>query len=175
MRKIGILLFLGMVFNQVFAQQTFKANDTIPVFNSNTSTGGIYVFDSILSHPSVIICWATWNEPSLQLLETLNEVYAELNPIKRGVQQQQFHVIDFSIDTNKDLYTVFFAQHKVFWQTHLIDFNGWESDVTTVLKLQKIPTIFIVDTNRKVLAVDVDIKQLKSTLSNIITNKGLSN
>lgn len=175
MKKLGILLILILSLNQLWAQQTFKVNDTIPVFKSNTSNGSSYSLDSVLSHPTVIFCWATWNDPSLQLLEVLNEVYTELNPVKRGVQQQRFQIIDFSIDTNNELFRIFLTQQKLVWQTHLIDYKSWESDLCTVLKLQKIPTLLIIDTNRKVIAVDVDIKQLKTTLSNLIAVKGLSN
>lgn len=89
--------------------------------------------------------------------------------------QQNIDVIDVSIDAKKVVYENAIKREALPWNIHLADFKGWESELIHTLKIQKIPSIIIVDENRKVLVLDPDIKQLRNVLSNIKINEQLSN
>jgi hypothetical protein len=61
------------------------------------------------------------------------------------------------------------------WEQHLIDYKGWESSVLNNLGITKIPTLIIIEKNKKIIVIDPDINQLRNTLSNIKLNTSLSN
>lgn len=171
----GVFILLMLSSFWVNAQRTQpEAGDTIPVFDAQ-ATNGQYQLDSVLPRPLVIVFWASWNEPSLQLLEELKQQYSFINPTKRGIIQEFIDVIDISIDTKPDAHRITLKREDWPWETHITDFKGWESDVVGLLHIQKVPTMLIIDERRKVLVVDPEMKQLRNVLSNIKMNVALSN
>lgn len=165
-----------LVFGSVnVSAQTLRLSDTIPVFESLTDNAAPYVLDSVLKRPMVILVWATWNEPSRQVLDELKQVYASVNPVRRAQLQLNIDFVDFCIDTRQDLHQIVLKRENLPWTMHLADYKGWESEVISALRIRKVPTLMIIDHNRKVLVLDPDIKQIRNTLLNIRVNEQLSN
>lgn len=169
---IGSSLFISV---QVLAQRNQALNDTFPVFQLPTLTGETYSNDSNLLYPTIYIFWASWNLPSLELLNEIKQHYPIINPTRRGEIQMFIDVIDISIDTKPDLHRITVKRENWPWQQHLVDYKGWESSILNTLGITKIPTMIIVDKNKKVIVVDPDINQLRNILSNIKLNTTLSN
>lgn len=172
---LGVYTLLTISVFSVSAQQAQPvAGDTLPVFEAQT-VNGTFKLDSVLPRPLVLVFWASWNEPSLQLLEELKQQYSFINPTKRGIQQEFIDVVDISLDTRPDVHRITVKREDWPWEKHVADFKGWESDVVNLLHVQKIPTVLIIDEKRKVLVVDPEMKQLRNVLSNIKMNTVLSN
>jgi hypothetical protein len=157
------------------AQRALSLSDTFPVFEMPTLAGEIYNNDSILEYPTIYIFWASWSLPSLELMDEIKQHYNVINPTRRGVRQMYIDVVDISIDTKADLHRIAVKRESLPWEQHLIDYKGWESSVLNALGITKIPTLIIVDKNKKVIVIDPDINQLRNTLSNIKLNTSLSN
>lgn len=175
MFKWVIIGFSILVFGQVSAQRSLALNDTFPVFKLPTLTGETYNNDSNLLYPTIYVFWASWNLPSLELLNEIKQHYPIINPTRRGEIQMHIDVVDISIDTKPDLHRITVKRENWPWEQHLVDFKGWESSVLSALGITKIPTLIIVDKNKKVIVLDPDINQLRNTLSNIKQNTTLSN
>jgi hypothetical protein len=149
----------------VIAQNKYKVGDTLPVFQAETVDKTVFKFDSVLERPTIIVCWASWNEPSLQLLDEINQQYPFVNPTRRTVFYHNLDVVDFSIDQRPEIHRVTLKRENWYWATHLITNKSWESEVISTLRITKIPTVFIVDKHRKILVVDPDVKQMRSILA----------
>jgi thiol-disulfide isomerase/thioredoxin len=157
------------------AQRTLRLSDTFPVFEMQTLGGETYNNDSTLQYPTIYLFWASWSLPSLELMDEIKQHYNVINPTRRGVRQIYIDVVDVSIDTKTDLHRIAVKRESLPWEQHLIDYKGWESSVLNALGITKIPTLIIVDKNKKVIVIDPDINQLRNTLSNIKLNTSLSN
>ncbi len=154
---------------------TLKLSDTVPVFETLNQDAQAFVLDTTLKRPLVLLFWASWNEASRQLISELKQAYPAINPVKRAKLQLNIDVIDFCMDTKQDLHQLALKRENFPWPVHLADYKGWESEVINLLKIQKVPTLLIVDETRKIIVIDPDMKQLRSTLSNIKVNAQLPN
>jgi hypothetical protein len=169
---IGLSL---LVCGPLLAQRNLALHDTFPVFQMQTLSGETYSNDSALQYPTIYIFWASWNAPSLELLDEIKQHYPIINPTRRGVKQIFIDVVDISIDIKSDIHRITVKREDWPWEQHLVDYKGWESSVLNALGINKIPTLIIVDKNKEVIVVDPDINQLRNILSNIKLNTTLSN
>ena len=176
--KSRFFFFFFLLYTLVAKAQapvTLKLSDTVPVFETLDQDAQPFVLDSLLKRPLVLLFWASWNEPSRQLINELKQAYPVINPVKRAKLQLNIDVIDFCIDTKQDLHQLFLKRENFPWPVHLADYKGWESEIINLLKVQKVPTLLILDENRKIIVADPELKQLRSTLSNIKVNEQLPN
>lgn len=160
---------------QNFAQTQLKPGDTLPYFSSQTILNQPFNLDTTLSTPTLLFFWASWNTNSLQLLQELKQNYLSVNPIKRGKQQLNIQFIDVSLDQDSEMLHAALKRENLPWPTHLVENKGWESDLIHQLNLNKIPTLVVIDSSRKIILCDPDPKLIKNYLSNIVVNQGLSN
>lgn len=171
-----LVICIGLlVFSSASAQKTLRLSDTFPVFQMPTLSGETYGNDSVLQYPTIYIFWASWSLPSLELINEIKQHYNVINPTRRGTRTMYIDVVDISIDTKPDLHRITVKREAWPWEQHLVDYKGWESSVLSALGITKIPTLIIVDKNKKVIVIDPDINQLRNTLSNIKVNASLSN
>jgi thiol-disulfide isomerase/thioredoxin len=173
--KLWRALLLMLFFSGSVTAQNLRLGDTIPVFEALTDNAAPFVLDSALKRPMVILLWATWNEPSRQVLDELKQLYASINPVKRAQLQLNIDFIDFCMDTRQDLHQIVLKRENLPWPIHLADYKGWESEMISTLRIRKIPTLIVIDQNRKVLVLDPDVKQIRNILLNIRVNEQLSN
>jgi hypothetical protein len=164
-----------LMYGNVSAQRNLALHDTFPVFQMQTLSGETYSNDSALQYPTIYIFWASWNEPSMELLDEIKQHYPIINPTRRGVKQMFIDVVDISIDVKPEIHRISVKREDWPWEMHLVDYKGWESSVLNSLGITKIPTLIIVDKSKKVIVIDPDINQLRNTLSNIKLNTTLSN
>jgi hypothetical protein len=155
--------------------QTISLGDTFPVFSVLTVDSQTFKLDSVLERTTILLFWNTWNGPSIDLLEELKDQYQFMNPIKKGIRQQNIDVLDFCADMDKKLHVINLKRNNLPWSGHLADYKGWESPLINQLHITKIPTLIILDEKRKVIVIDPETKQLRSILSNIKLNNRLSN
>lgn len=174
-RSVFFFFFLCTLLAKAQNPVTLKLSDTVPVFETLNQDAQPFVLDTMLQRPLVLLFWASWNEPSRQLINELKQAYPVINPVKRAKLQLNIDVIDFCIDTKQDLHQLVLKRENFPWPVHLADYKGWESEIINQLKIQKVPTLLILDENRRIIVADPDIKQLRSTLSNIKVNAQLPN
>jgi Thioredoxin-like len=172
-KGIIVVSFLGILY--CAKAQTINIGDTIPAFNTFTVDSQFFALDTTLKRTTILLFWNTWNGPSTDLLDDLKEQYQFINPLKKGIRQQNIDVIDFCADVDKELHVINLKRSNLPWPIHLADYKGWESPVMNQLRITKTPTLMILDEKRKVIVIDPDPKQLRSILSNIKLNTLLSN
>lgn len=171
---IKVMLFVGLL-GLVISSKAQTVGDTIPVFNLTTTANQPFQLDTTLNKVTILLFWATWNPASMELLQELKEQYSFINPIKRGERVLNIDVIDMSIDMDEKLLALNLKRENLPWNTHLADYKGWESVVLNQLKISKVPTLLILNEQRKVMVADPEPKQLRSILSNLKMNNQLSN
>lgn len=169
---IGVLTSVSF---SVTAQHTFVVGDTLPVFIAETHLKQTYTLDTVLERPMLLVVWASWNEPSMSILEEINQQYAFVNPTRRGVFYHNIDVVDIAMDLRENMYQVTLKREEWPWNTHLLANKGWETDLILTLKVNRIPTVFLVDKHRKILAIDPEVKQIRSLLTPFRSLTGLSN
>jgi hypothetical protein len=171
-----LLIFIGfLVSGSLYAQRVLRLSDTFPVFQLPTTTEETYTNDTTLQYPTIYVFWASWSLASLELLDVIKQHYYVINPTRRGVRQMFIDVVDISIDNKPDHHRIALKREGWPWEQHVFDNKGWESSVLNNLGITKIPTLIIVEKNKKIIVIDPDINQLRNTLSNIKLNTSLSN
>ena len=157
---IGVLFcMIGLV----SSAQHYKLGDTLPVIQTPT-----FKLDSVLDKPMLMVFWASWNPASMEMLETVKSHYYTINPVKRGVEQTRMYMVDFSIDQQQGPYQITLKRENLPWKTHVCDFEGWESELVYQFKITQIPSVWVIDEHRCIIACNPDPKQLRNMLLRIV-------
>lgn len=176
MQKWLLLLSVVTIFtSSSMAQKSYKVGDTLPIFTSQTHEGAAFKLDTILPRTTLVVFWASWNTPSMQLLNEIKQQYAFVNPTRRGVLNQNVDVVDVCLDQRREVYNIVLKREDWPWETHLYDGLGWESDVVKALNLKIIPTIFLVNQYRKIIQMNPEVSQIRSMLTPFRSLQALSN
>jgi thiol-disulfide isomerase/thioredoxin len=89
--------------------------------------------------------WATWCDPCLQELPTLQDAY-------NRYALKDFEICSISLDREVERWRAFVAQNKLLW-SHCIDFtDGSHPSATEVYGLQTIPANFLISPDGEIVA-----------------------
>ena len=89
--------------------------------------------------------WATWCDPCLQELPTLQDAY-------NRYALKDFEICSISLDREAERWRAFVAQNKLLW-SHCIDFtDGSHPSATEVYGLQTIPANFLISPDGEIVA-----------------------
>ena len=80
---------------------------------------------------------------------------------------KNFDILSVSLDQDKTAWTNAIAADGLTW-THLSDLAGWDSMVVPKYGLQAIPATYLLDTEGKILAVNLRGQELENKLDEIL-------
>ena len=96
--------------------------------------------------------WASWCGPCRQANPNVVRLY-------KKYKEQGFEVFGVSLDSKKDAWIKAIRQDKIKY-TQVNDNDGWNSKVATTFGVDRIPTSFLLDKNGKVVAIDIEGKEI---------------
>jgi thiol-disulfide isomerase/thioredoxin len=136
--------------------KTFKFSG--PGLNGGTIDVGSYGEKTLL-----VLFWATWCKPCTEDLPQIRALYATYHD--RG-----FEILGVNLDLSAEPVTGYLKQHRVTWpQIHQP--GGLESKPAEEFGIISLPTMFLVDSNGKVVSRNVSIDDLKTMVPEQIKKK----
>lgn len=104
--------------------------------------------------------WASWCGPCRRANKGLVSLYAKL-------QSRGFEIYSVSIDDNKSEWQRAIAADKITW-LQVIDHGGWDAAVARSLKIEQIPSTFLIDKKGIVVAVDLEGRRLENRINTLL-------
>jgi len=104
--------------------------------------------------------WASSCKPCRQSNPELVKVYNKYN-------RSDFEILGVSIDTDKNSWLRAITKDNLNWK-NTIAIEGWKNDVVRSLGIQYIPSNYLIDSNGKILAINIIPSDLETKLNEIL-------
>ena len=134
-----------------------KVNSQVPNFILKDTSGKSIPLISIKAKYILLDFWASWCGPCIAQFDHLKELY-------KKHQTKGLEIIGINIDIKEKLWINAVNQHKIPWLT-LSDLNGDESEPVKIFNIKAIPTLYLLDSNYNLIALEIKADQLDELLN----------
>lgn len=107
--------------------------------------------------------WASWCGPCRQNNPDLVKLYRKFHD-KKYKTGKGFTIFSVSLDESKDKWKQAIEDDNLCWANHASDLKRWNSPVARRYNINYIPQTVLIDGNGKILALDLDMKYIKTFL-----------
>lgn len=108
--------------------------------------------------------WASWCKPCRRSNPKLLEIY-------KKYKDKGLDIYSVSLDKNKEEWIKAIKDDGLIWNNHVSDLMYWNSPVVKLYKIEGIPNTFLIDKEGKIIAKNLNLKQLEDKLDKLFKNK----
>ena len=131
-----------------------------PDFELPTPDGKNIKLSSFRGKTLLLDFWASWCKPCRAENPNVVRMYEKY-------KGKNFDILSVSLDQDKTAWTNAITSDGLTW-THVSDIAGWDSKVVAPYGLQAIPATYLLDTEGKILAINLRGQELEDKLSEIL-------
>ena len=156
----NLLLAVVLVFFAVTAKAQIKIGSQAPEIALPNAADSMVHLSSFRGKVVLVDFWASWCGPCRAANPAVVRLYNQYN-------NKGFQVIGVSIDSKKVAWQKAIVQDKINY-IQLIDLAGWNSLVAEKYGVNQIPTSFLLDASGKIVAIDLEGKQLENKIKELL-------
>ncbi|WP_158829439.1 peroxiredoxin family protein [Mucilaginibacter lacusdianchii] len=160
--RIKALPTAKRIYNQIDNHQFFENNlvgKAAPDFTLKDVSGKDVSLHDFKGHVTLLEFWASWCGPCRENNPDLVKIYQKY-------KAKDFKIIAVSLDFKKEPWLEAIVKDRLTW-THVSEFKGFDGKVSNQYHVFGIPGNYLIDANGKVLAKDLEEKQLDEHLSKL--------
>ena len=159
MKKLFIITLLNcFIATSSFSQEIgLNIGDKAPELAYNNPKGGKMKLSSLKGKLVLIDFWASWCRPCRSENPNLVSAYQEYTK-KNFKQGKGFEIYSLSLDSKQKAWVNAINKDELFWQFHVSDLGGWQSEGSNKYGIRSIPSNVLIDGKGIIIA-----KNLKGT------------
>jgi thiol-disulfide isomerase/thioredoxin len=183
MRKIN--LFIGMLAILFFAFGMLSMNndykpyfiarqgdmpaigEKAPELAYENTEGKTIKLSSLKGKIVLIDFWASWCGPCRKENPNLVKAYEKYHTAKFQ-DASGFEIYSVSLDKNKEAWLKAIEKDGLYWNTHVSDLLGWDSEAASKYSVSSIPSSFLLDAKGKIIAVNLRGAALEAELEKLL-------
>jgi peroxiredoxin len=154
------LLFVSILLVSIAVSAQPKIGDLSPEIILKDVDGNAVSLSSLKGKVVLIDFWASWCGPCKKAIKHLVKIYPSL-------KTKGFEIYGISIDEDKDDWKKAITANKISW-LQVNENGGWNAPVANLWKIDQIPTSYLIDKNGKIIARDLDGRELESKINKLL-------
>ena len=140
---IAIILFLST--NLMYSQDIgTNIGDKAPKLSYNNPNGEKMSLSDIKNKLILIDFWASWCGPCRRENPNLVDAYKKYNKTKFK-EGNGFEIYSLSLDKKQEAWVKAINQDQLFWEYHVSDLGGWQSEGSQKYGIRSIPSNVIIN------------------------------
>ncbi len=158
MKKHFLLAVLLTV--SALSKAQLKIGDAVPEIELPDTKDSVIRLSSMQGKVVLIDFWASWCAPCRAANPYIQKLYSKY-------KDKGFEVMGVSLDTKQKEWLKAIKQDRLKY-TQVIDNSGWRSKVAERYFVELLPTNFLVDRSGKVVAIDLEGKELFDKVKSLV-------
>ena len=145
MKTLRLTLLILLFSNFLIAQDLgTKIGDKAIDLSYNNPNGEKMSLSKIKDKLVLIDFWASWCGPCRRENPNLVDAYRKYNKTKFK-DGNGFEIYSLSLDKNEDAWIKAINQDQLFWEYHVSDLGGWQSEGSNKYNIRSIPSNVLVN------------------------------
>ena len=167
MKKILTFTLINLlIITFSFGQKTgLKIGDIAPELAYNNPKGETMKLSSLKGKLVLIDFWASWCGPCRKENPNLVNAYKKYRN-KNFKNGKGFEIFSLSLDKKQDAWVKAINQDELFWEYHVSDLGGWQSEGSKKYGIRSIPSNVLIDGKGIIIARNLKGTKLHQFLEN---------